>query len=235
MMLGAARLGSGFVPNNNNLDSVLVNVKERYKRSSYYAGYLMRNPDREFFYGQAGGPRQGKFFIRRTHRKTQYMHWNTLLDKYQVNHVHTHPWQGFGIVRSIWDHNAGPTSSYYETSLKVTMKQCDKSAAVRTLETWGMKYVILDERTQPRNIDFLYVKHKLYHTKFPYLKAPTTMGHVGDADFDWKGEEKFDYTVHGASTKTPRNNFTSLWEEAKKAAGVNKAKIVAPAAKKAAA
>lgn len=218
--IGCSRLGGGVVPNNSAiLEKIIVNVKERTKRTSYYAGFLMRNPDRELMYAHSGGPKQGRFWIKRRSAKNQHFHWHTTWEKYTVTPVNTHPWQLLGgIHRCIWDHTSSSSNVLNDTGFKVTMRNCDKTSAVRHMDMWGLKYTILDERSSPKMIDFSYVRHRLYSQNFPWKKDPVLGPSVGDADYDWKGVEKLDYSKYGATIKSERNSFQSLWDQVKQEA-----------------
>ncbi len=221
MTIGNARLGGGYVPKNATLDRIIINVKEKTKRTSYYGAYITRNPDRELMYAHSGGPKQGRFWIKRQTYKNQYAHWNASWDKYFVQPMNNNPWQGLGgIHRNIWDHTASSSNSLWDTGFKYTMKNTDKNAACRVMDMWGMKYTLFDERTQPKMIDFSYVRHKLYAHNFPWKKDPVLGAGIGDADYDWRGTEKLDYSSYGSTTKTARNSFTSMWDELKKQAAI---------------
>ncbi|RNE98908.1 hypothetical protein TraAM80_08547 [Trypanosoma rangeli] len=123
------------------------------------------------------------------------------------------------------------TNLFQDSTFRRHLMAIHNDEAIALLEGWGVKYVLLDEIRKPMVQDSFYVRHQLYAHKFPYIPDPVTDAYYGDADWNWKGTEKIDYTQHGAETKETRNDFRSLWSSAvREAAGTSavKASKLAP-------
>lgn len=222
------------VPNNDNMDELIRYVKHAKKLRQFFGSHFQRIPDREAYYGAYGGPRGGRFTIRRTTTKRQYYHHNATHGKFAIHSTNTtNAYSGVGtggMYRNIWDNQVCGTNSFWDVTFKMNAKDLSKDKSVEWMEGWGAKYKLLDEYTQPKMEDLFYQKHALYAHNFPWIKDPD------DADYQWKGDDKIDYKDHGASTKSLANEFRSLWgiPEAPAPVAVPAASKKAPAAKKAA-
>jgi hypothetical protein len=203
------------IPHNDNIDELIQYVKHAKKLRQYYGSHFQRLPDREYFYALFGGPRAGRFTIRRAHTKKQFHHHNATYGRYAIHHTNpTNAYSGVGsggMMRDIWSNQVTGTNSWWDVTFKMNGKDLSKDKAIEWMEQWGVKYRILDEVTQPRMEDMSYVKHKLYVHNFPWIRDPIVTRHGGDPDHWWKGRETIDYKEHGATSASVANEFRTLW------------------------
>ncbi|EPY34069.1 hypothetical protein AGDE_08023 [Angomonas deanei] len=190
----------------------------------YYGSYPHGYNDRVFFYSAMGGTRGGKrgsyTIIERSHSPKQTTHPGRKDKKVKVRTVKTNGdamYAGLGgFYRVGWDQSISSTNMINDSSLKNWAKEIEKDAAIEFAESWGLKYVVLDEVRKPSVDQCMYFTHSLFAHKFHWSPEPPTNHAVGDAEFQWKGDEQFDYKDFGARmAKAPRRNeFRSLWTSA---------------------
>ena len=202
-------------PTNENMDELINYVKHAKKLRQYMGSHFQRIPDREAYYSAYGGPRAGRFTIRRTTTKRQYYHHNATNGRFSIHSTNTsNAYAGVGAggaYRNIWDNQVTGTNSFWDVTFKMNAKDLSKDKATEWMEGWGTNYKMLDEVTSPKMADLFYQRHALYAQNFPWIKDPIIDGWKGDADYQWKGREKIDYSGHGAATKAVANEFRSLW------------------------
>ena len=203
------------------LELAMLLIKERRKRIRYLGSMWQHFGDRHFYYSCMGGHNGSRIVLSKTHSRHQYFHpgLNSRLgDKqWSVRQVKVKGTQydlPGGFTRNRWDQSIGGTSVLQDSGFKHNFRGLGKNECIEFLEQWGMKYVIMDELRRPSVVDTMYWKHKLYTHNFPWIRDPTTNHRIGDVDHSWKGQEKLDYTNYGATTKDPKNAFTSLWRKA---------------------
>ena len=223
-------------PTNDNIDELIIYVKNAKKLRQWYGSHFQRCPDREIMYMSMGGPRGGRFTIKRAFSKKQFYHHNYDHGKYAIHHTNpTNPWSGVGgggQFHGFWDNQVMGTNAWWDLTFKMFGKDLTKDKAIEWMEDWGVKFKLLDEYSAPRMKDMLYVRHKLYAHNFPWIRDPIVNSHQGDPDHVWRGRDQFDYSQHGAATASVANEFRSLWgvKPAVPAATIQ----AAPASKKAA-
>eukprot|EP00331_Platyophrya_macrostoma_P022781 CAMPEP_0176434310 /NCGR_PEP_ID=MMETSP0127-20121128/16599_1 /TAXON_ID=938130 /ORGANISM="Platyophrya macrostoma, Strain WH" /LENGTH=238 /DNA_ID=CAMNT_0017817019 /DNA_START=82 /DNA_END=798 /DNA_ORIENTATION=- len=189
-------------------------MKERRKRIRYLGSAWHHYGDRHWVYGCLGGVRNGsKLIVSRTHSRHQFWHPQKWSNTYSVRQVKTKATAYDGFGGYMRDRSIGQpvTSNLYGDVFKKNFRGMNKDEAIEIMEQWGMKFVVMDELRKPSVVDTMYWKHKLYSHNFPYIRDPVTNARKGDADYSWKGVEKFDYSQFGATTKCAKNDFTSLW------------------------
>lgn len=199
------------------LELAMILAKERRKRLRYLGSFYHHWSDRHHLYTSQGGVNGTKFILDRQRSRVQYHHPIRYKDKYTVRTIKTGGAQYDmigNLTRERWDLQLFTTNIFNDTSFKRFFRSLDKDAAIEFLEQWGVKYVLLDEMRKPSVQDCMYFKHKLYAHNFPYIPDPVQTWQYGDADYQWKGTEKLDYSKYGATTKDSRNDFRSLWREA---------------------
>uniref|UniRef100_A0A7S1L8A5 Uncharacterized protein n=1 Tax=Neobodo designis TaxID=312471 RepID=A0A7S1L8A5_NEODS len=202
-------------PTNENMDELIRYIKHAKKLRQYFGSHFQRIPDREAYYNAYGGPKAGRFVIRRTTTKRQYYHHNATKDRWAIHSHNTKSVYsgvgGGGIYKNIWDNQVSGTNAFWDVTFKMFGKDLDKDKAIEWMEGWGTPFKLQDEYVEPRMADMAYQRHALYADNFPWIKDPEIGGWKGDADYQWKGRESIDYTNHGAATKAVANEFRSLW------------------------
>lgn len=219
----------------NKLELSMIMIKERRKRVRYLGSMWHHFGDRHFLYQTMGGVNGSKIILHRSHGRHQYHHPSKYHDKWSVRQIKMQGQQyaGFGgYHKDRMNLQTVGTNFFQDGPLKRSFKGLNKDEAIEILEQWGLKFVVLDELKRPSLVECMYWKHKLYAHNFPWIKNPVTNAQIGDADYSWKGTEKFDYSVYGATTKSEKNSFTSLWRTAVEEAAVITDPIISEPAKK---
>src|SRR3989338_8900090 len=144
--LGPCRFHS-WKPTNQNLNKILMKVKEKSKLTTYYGFHIQRLPEREAVYSPYGGPNRGRHYVRQSKTGKNFEHHNTRDGK-----VHTHYHQRFksphntisGITLWLWTSQWGITEPGWGMTGTGVQHNGDRDSTVRNLESWGMKVVNID-------------------------------------------------------------------------------------------
>jgi hypothetical protein len=236
---GVSMLGNGWHPTNAELDKMMLRTKQQVKRARQLGNWDMKNTDRWFQAGDMGSPKEARFYIKKSVGRHQATH-HTERQGVDV-HAHKHDLsQGtnpHAVTREVWTGFFSTRHTFSLYGVGKWMKNANKDNSIAVLEEWGVRFTDL-AALQFKLEDMKYVKHKLYKDNFKWKKEPFTRagpsGIMGDADYQWKGEELcqsgIDYSSYGAATKTPVNEFRSLWQQQPKTVvAAVKAAAAAPA------
>lgn len=200
------------------MELATILVKERRKRVRYLGSMWHHFGDRHCLYSSIGGYDGSVMILTKTNKRNQYHHpgmWTK--NTWQLRQVKKKGGMYdnyMGYTRDRWDQQLFSTSLFNEGNFKRHFRGMKQDTALEFMEAWGFKFVVMDELRKPSVVDTMYWKHKLYAHNFPWIRDPVTNSRVGDADYAWKGTEKLDYSVYGATTKDPKNDFTTLWKRA---------------------
>jgi hypothetical protein len=204
------------------MELAMILMRERRKRVRYLGSMWHHFGDRHWLYSIMGGYNGSKIILHKTTSRHQYYHpglYSRLGEnQWSVRAVKTKGVQYDlfgGFTRNRWDQTIAGHNAINDSSLKHHARGMGKNEAIEFLEQWGLKYVVIDELRKPNVVDTVYWRHKLYAHNFPFIRNPVTNHRKGDADYEWKGEEKLDYSSYGATSKVG-NSFTTLWNAAVK-------------------
>lgn len=199
------------------LEATLIFLKERRKRLVYQGSQFMHFSDRMQMFVSQGGVRKGtRYIVEPHHNRAQFHHPGAFKGQYDIRSVKTqntqHDMIG-GYTRTAWDLSICSTNAFQDGSLKRHFKNISKQEAIDRVESWGVRYILLDEIRKPRLQDCKYHRHNLYADNFYWTPFPETNHRIGDAEYKWRGNEEIGYGDYGAATASPRNQFRSLWHK----------------------
>jgi len=204
-------------PIQEDYDNAVVRGKLLGKSRKYYMSDFMKDLDREHMYRWRGGVK-ARHVLQRTVIRDQHQHWNQMYNSWEIKIEQEQSQMSPCAYPIIMNQNGrhelnnnGRFNVNWCFFNREPFKYLDKQQAINLMQQQGMFYTVIDEYTNDDEDYKYYFKANLYSDNFPWVKDPETTPQKGDADYDWKGTETFDYSNKAEMTKM-KNEFQTLWK-----------------------